>query len=119
MFEVSRVFQRSFKGVYRKFQGCFKEVSKVFQGSFKNVSRKFPGNFKGVQKHFKGISSKIEGHFQRYKGGLRVFERSLNGVSRGLQGSFVSRKFQEIFKVFFHKSVKGASRDFSVGFKGI
>ena len=28
----------------------------------------------------KVISSNTEGHFQRYKGGLRVFERSLNGV---------------------------------------
>ena len=59
------------------------------------------------QEHFKGILSKIEGHFKRYKEGLRVSERSLNGVSRGFQGSFVSRKFQESFK--------SISRDFSVG----
>ena len=34
---VSRVFERSFKGVSRKFQWCFKEVSQVFQGSFKRI----------------------------------------------------------------------------------
>ena len=46
VFEVSRMFQVSFKGVYRKFQGCFQKVSRVFQGSFKSVSRKFQERFK-------------------------------------------------------------------------
>ena len=54
----------------------------MFQGSFREMSR-------GFQKHFKGILSKIEGHFKRYKEGLRVFERSLNGVSRGFQENCV------------------------------
>ena len=35
VFEVSRVFQGSFKEVSRKFQGSFKEVSRKFQGCFK------------------------------------------------------------------------------------
>ena len=39
--EVSRVFQRSFKGVCRKFQGCFKEVSRVFQLRFQGISSSF------------------------------------------------------------------------------
>ena len=44
----SRMFQESFKGVYRKVQGCFQEVSRVFKESFKSVSSKFQGNIKGV-----------------------------------------------------------------------
>ena len=39
VFEVSRMFQLSFKGVYKKVQGCFKEASRVFQGSFRKISR--------------------------------------------------------------------------------
>ena len=47
MFDVSRMFQGSFKGVLRsfkdvsrKFQGCFMEVLRVFTENFKGVSRK-------------------------------------------------------------------------------
>ena len=61
------------------FQGSFREISRVF----KNISRVFQVRLKDISRDIKG---------------LRVFERSLNGVSRGFQGSFVSRKFQESFK---------------------
>ena len=44
MYEVSSVFQRSFKdvskkikGVSRKFQECFKEVSRVFLESLRKI----------------------------------------------------------------------------------
>ena len=43
---VSRVFERSLKGVSGKFQWCFKEVSRVFQESFNGVSTKISGQFK-------------------------------------------------------------------------
>ena len=59
--EVSRVFQGSFKDVFRKFQGFFEEVSRVFQGSFKSVLMKFLENFKGVSKMFQGYSLRLEG----------------------------------------------------------
>ena len=62
--EVSRMFEGSFKGVYKKCQGCFQEVQKVFQGSFKEISRKFHGclnqdwrAFQVVLDSFKGVSS--------------------------------------------------------------
>ena len=51
---VSRVFERSLKGVSGKVQWCFKEVSKIFkvvsrvlQESFKGILRKVWGCFKG------------------------------------------------------------------------
>ena len=117
---------RKFKGCL-KFQGCFKEVLRVFtgnfkgvQGSFRSVSRKFQECFfqecfKEISRVFqdciKGVSSKIEGHFNSFKGGLRVFERSLKGVlgqfkccfmevSKKFQGCFmsVSRKFKRAFQ---------------------
>ena len=51
--EVSRVFERSVKGISGRLQGCFKgvskkfkEVSRVFQGSFKGILRKLQGYFK-------------------------------------------------------------------------
>ena len=47
--QVSRVFQRSFKGVSWKFQGYFKEVSRKFQRCFKEVSRLFHESFKEVE----------------------------------------------------------------------
>ena len=50
--DVSRIYEGSFEGVYRKF-GRFKEVLRVcegssllLKGSFKGVSRKFHGYFK-------------------------------------------------------------------------
>ena len=54
---MSRVFERSSKGILGKFQICFKGVSKKFkgcpeddfrvlQGSFESVSRKFQWCFK-------------------------------------------------------------------------
>ena len=52
--EVPRMFQRSFKGVYRKFWGCFQEVSRVFQGSFQGISKKFQGGFKEDWRVFQG-----------------------------------------------------------------
>ena len=52
--EVSRMFQGSFKGVFRKFQECFHEVSRLFHGSFKSVSRKFQERFKEVSGKFQG-----------------------------------------------------------------
>ena len=72
------------------FTGYFKVVSKVFQESFKRM----------FQERFKGVSSKIEGNLKRYKGGLRVFERSLKGVSRKFKWCFkgVSRKLPSSFK---------------------
>ena len=54
MFEVSRVFQGSFKDVSKMFQGSLR----VLTESFKGVSRKFQG------RKFLGCSSKIEGHFK-------------------------------------------------------
>ena len=52
---LSRVFERSSKGILEKFQRCVKEVSRVFkesfrvvQGSSKVVSREFQGGFKKV-----------------------------------------------------------------------
>jgi len=88
VFEVSRMFPVSFKGVYKKFQGSVKGL----QGSFKSVTRKFQGNFKGVSSNFKGVS--------------RVFVRSLKGVSVKFQWCYnaVSRKFP--------RSVKEVSRVF-------
>ena len=50
----SRMFQGSFKGVYKKFnrclkfQECFKEVSGVFQLRLKGVSSYYKGHFKGI-----------------------------------------------------------------------
>ena len=48
LFEVSRMFQGNFKGVYSKYHGCFKEFRRVFQGRIKSCSRKFQGTLKGV-----------------------------------------------------------------------
>ena len=59
MIEVSRMFQASFKGVYKKFKVCFKKASRVVQGGFREMSRVF-------QKCFKGVSSKIEGCLKRF-----------------------------------------------------
>ena len=42
VFETSRIFSESFKGVYKKFM----EVSRQFRGNLKGVSRKFQGCFK-------------------------------------------------------------------------
>ena len=61
------MFQGSFKSASMKFLGNFKEVFRKFQGCFKKVSRVF-------QLRLNGISS-------NYKGGSRVFERSLKCVS--------------------------------------
>ena len=49
MFEVSRVFQISFKDVYKRF---LKEVLRLFKESFKGVSRKMEGCFKGILSGF-------------------------------------------------------------------
>ena len=46
--EVSRMFQESFKVVYRKFKECFKEVSRVFQGNFRGISIVLEESFKSV-----------------------------------------------------------------------
>ena len=46
MFEVSRMFQSSFKGVYKKFKGSLKGVSRKLQECFKEVSGKFQMCFK-------------------------------------------------------------------------
>ena len=68
--EVSRVFQKSFKGVkinessngvLSGHQGWLKDAQLVFEESFEGVSRLFQGIFKGVsrksgvQGNFKGI----------------------------------------------------------------
>ena len=45
LFEVSRVFQRSFKYVSREFQVCFKEVLRVLTKRVMGVSKKFKGFF--------------------------------------------------------------------------
>ena len=49
---VSRVFERSVKGVSEKFQGCLKfqgcRKFRMFQGSFMGVYRKFQGGFQEV-----------------------------------------------------------------------
>ena len=90
VFEVSRVFQGSFKDVSRKFQGSFNGVSMLLQGSFNEVSWGFPkfsrvfqGNLKGISRKFLSVSRNIQVNFKnvsRCKGVSRVFERSLNGV---------------------------------------
>ena len=58
VFKVSRMFQVSLKGVYKKFQGSLKGVSRKLQECFKEVS----GNFKGFsvkvfQVILKGVAS--------------------------------------------------------------
>ena len=95
------MFQRSFKGVYRKFQVCFQEFQRVLQGIYKSVSRKFQGSFKSVsikfQGYFKrvsrvhiliklqGISRKIERYFKGVSVVSRVFERSKGEFQRSLK----------------------------------
>ena len=69
--EVSRMFQESFKAVYRKFHGCFKEGKRVFQGSFKSVSRKIQGKFKDISQHFKALQERLKVISSSFKGGLR------------------------------------------------
>ena len=57
--DVSRMFQRSFKGVYRKFQvppGSLKDVSKKFQKGFGEVFEKFQGSFQKFSTKTKGFS---------------------------------------------------------------
>ena len=61
VFEVSRMFPVSFKGVYKKFQEILKGVSRKLQECFKEVSGKFQRCFK---KRFKGNLTKIKGHFK-------------------------------------------------------
>ena len=103
-FKVSRIFQGSFKGDDRKFWGCFTDVQRVFQWSFKRVWKKFQW------RKFQGCSSKIEEHFS-FKGDSRVSEvqhvcqGSSNGVSRKFPRSFkeVSRVLQECFKGIWRK----------------
>ena len=51
VFEVSRMFPVSFKGVYKKFQEILKGVSRKLQECFKEVSRKY-----------QECSNKIDGH---------------------------------------------------------
>ena len=46
VFEVSRMFPVSFKGVYKKFQEILKGVSRKLQECFKEVSGKFQRCFK-------------------------------------------------------------------------
>ena len=46
VFEVSRMFPVSFKGVYKKFQEISKDVSRKLQECFKEVSGKFQRCFK-------------------------------------------------------------------------
>ena len=58
---ISRVFQKSYKGVLRmfwmrrKFPWCFMEVSRVFQKNFKGIPRKLSENCKGVSKKLQDL----------------------------------------------------------------
>ena len=78
--KVLRIFQRSFKGVYRKFKGCFKEVLRVFLGSFREFSRVLQESFKGVSSSFKWVSRVFERRCVREVS--MVFQRSLQEVSK-------------------------------------
>ena len=66
-FEVSRVFQGSFKVlsvfmenfkvVSKKCKWCFEEDSRVFQGSFREIPWSFQKSSMGVKERLKGIPS--------------------------------------------------------------
>ena len=56
---VSRIFERSLKGVFRKFLWCLTN----FQGSFKRVSIKFQGS-RAFQRRLKGVSREISVGFK-------------------------------------------------------
>ena len=64
MFEASRMYHGSIKGVFRKFQECFKEVSGKFQGCLINVSRLFKVRGKCIhvvlKRGFKDIRKKFK-----------------------------------------------------------
>ena len=93
------MFQGSFKSVSRKFQECVKEVSRKVQGCLINVKRVF--------KVGKCLLSS-------FKGGSRIFERSLKCVS----GKGVSRNFSRTFNFqSVSKSFKGISQMFQAYFK--
>ena len=64
VFEVSWMFQVSFKGVYKKCQGCCKEASRVFQGSFRKISSVFQVRLKGNSKVFETSLKVLSGKFQ-------------------------------------------------------
>ena len=57
------------------FQGCFKEVLRLLQGRMRGVPRD-QGSFKGIQR-------KCQVRFEK------ISIKSVNGVSRIIQGSFV------------------------------
>ena len=79
-FLVSRMFQGSFKGAYRKFQRCFKEfqecctdVSGKCQGCLKTVLRKmvvecFKEDRRVFQGRFKSVSKKFQGYLRKFPG---------------------------------------------------
>ena len=82
--EVSRVSERSLKGVSGKFQWCFRK----YQRSLKEVSRVFKENFKGISRKFQAC---FKGDFSGFQGYLKELQRQLQGkyfkgVTRKLQG---------------------------------
>ena len=71
------MFQRIFKGVYRKFQGFFKDNNinvlkmkttterlRIFQGSFMGAHRTSQGCFQEFRVCFKEISRVFQGNFR-------------------------------------------------------
>ena len=57
---VSRVFERSLKGVlgkwcFREFERSFKEVSRVFKGSLREISRMFNKVLRVFQLRLRGV----------------------------------------------------------------
>ena len=104
VFSKPKEFQESLKDV-----SSFKEVSWAFQQNFNEVLRVFQeSNYKLVLKVFERVCQEVLMVFQVFKGVSRKFQ-----VSRVVKESFkgISRKLQEI--------LKGVSREFKVGFKGI
>ena len=55
VFEFSRMFPVSLKGVYKKFQGNFKGISIKFRGCFKLVYREFQVISRGFQGYLKEV----------------------------------------------------------------
>ena len=60
MFEITRMFPVSFKGVYKKFQRWFDKVSGVFQVRLKGVSSNFKGDSRVFERSLIGVSGKFQ-----------------------------------------------------------
>ena len=84
----------------------------MFQGSFKSVLRRFQGKFKGLI-NVKRVSKVGKFVLSSFKGGSRIFERSLKSVS----GKFKCC-FKDFFKKFQLKSVSKSFKGISQKFQG-